>query len=104
MIRATTIVFTFTLLWLGPAAAKDIRHDAEQALLQAQHGEAWRAQDAQLEHRLEALRAAKGKRPNPIHIMWDDQSVGEVGIPELCSPSAGFPRLGGLSSSGPYST
>ena len=65
------------------AAAKDIVHDAEQRILQDQHREAWQQEDAALDEVLAALAARHGKRPNLIHIMWDDTSLGEVGIPEL---------------------
>ena len=52
-------------------------------MLKAQHGEEWAAQDAELDAKLEALRAKFGRSPNIIHIMWDDTPVGEVGIPAL---------------------
>lgn len=59
------------------AQADGLIHDAEQALLEKQHAQRWKAEDAELAGQLGA------KRPNLIHIMWDDQSLGEVGIPEL---------------------
>ena len=66
-----------------PAAAGDIIHDAEYYVLEAQHGEAWAAQDQELQAKLDELRAKYGTPPNIIHIMWDDTALGEVGIPEI---------------------
>jgi len=57
-----------------------IIHDAEQDILQEQFGAQWAAQDKQLQEKLDALYAKYGKRPNIVHIMWDDNSFGEVGI------------------------
>jgi arylsulfatase len=69
----------------GSAFAKDIIHDAEHYLLEAQHGEKWTAEDRELRDKLAALRDKFGTPPNIIHIMWDDTAVGEVGIPEIQS-------------------
>ncbi len=65
------------------ASAKDIVHDAEYYVLEAQHGEKWAKQDKSLDAKLEELRKKHGKPPNIIHIMWDDTPVGEIGIPEI---------------------
>jgi arylsulfatase len=65
------------------AQAQEIIHDAEYYVLEAQHGEKWAAQDAELDTRLKALREKHGTPPNIIHIMWDDTGVGEVGIPQI---------------------
>ena len=67
----------------GSAQAKEIIHDAEYYVLEAQHGEKWAKQDAELQTKLDALQAKHGTRPNIIHIMWDDTPVGEVGIPHI---------------------
>ena len=79
--------------WLAPLAAAvllsaaahgaEIMHDSEHRILEDQHRAAWHAEDAKNAETLEALRAEHGRRPNLIHIMWDDTSLGEVGIPEL---------------------
>ena len=73
------------LLQMTPfaAQAKDIIHDAEHYILEAQHGEKWAAEDKQLDQRLAELHKKFGMPPNIIHIMWDDMAVGEVGIPEI---------------------
>jgi len=74
--------------WLVPVTGQgtintDIIFDAEFDLLEAQHGERWAAEDVEIEARLEALRQKHGKRPNIIHIMWDDMSYGAIGHPML---------------------
>ena len=60
-----------------------IIHDAEQAILQDQFGKEWAKQDKGIAKKLDALEKKFGKKPNIIHIMWDDNSFGEVGIPVL---------------------
>ncbi len=68
----------------GPAFAQGgIVHDAEYYILDAQHGDAWAAEDKGLDARLAALREKFGAPPNIIHLMIDDLAVGEVGIPAL---------------------
>ena len=62
------------------ATQADLIHDAEQDILQEQFGEQWAKQDETLQAKLDALYKKHGKRPNIIHIMWDDNSFGEVGI------------------------
>ena len=69
-----------TALTVGAVNAKDIIHDAEQAIIQEQYGEQWAKQDVGVNKKLDALYKKTGKRPNIIHIMWDDTSFGEVGI------------------------
>ena len=66
-----------------PLQARDIIHDAEHYVLEAQHGEAWADEDTALNGRLEKLLDKFGQPPNIIHIMWDDTALGEVGIPEI---------------------
>jgi len=67
----------------GPASAKDIVHDAEHYILEAQHGEKWAVEDKALDKKLTELRKKFNNPPNIIHIMWDDTALGEVGIPEI---------------------
>jgi arylsulfatase len=67
---------------LGQAGSQ-IVHDAEYYILEAQHGEAWRADDQQLDAKLAAMRRKHGRPPNIIHIMWDDTAFGDVGIPAI---------------------
>ena len=63
--------------------AKPIIHDAQYYVLDAQNGEQWAAEDKDLDARLAALRQKYGRPPNIIHILWDDQPFGAVGIPAL---------------------
>ena len=64
-------------------AAKDIIHDAEYYVLEAQNGEKWSAEDKTIDQKLAALRKKHGRPPNLIHIMWDDTAFGDVGIPAI---------------------
>ena len=72
-----------TFLITAHVQAKDIIHDAEHYVLEAQHGEKWAKEDKTLDKRLAELKKKFGTRPNIIHIMWDDTALGEVGIPEI---------------------
>jgi len=58
-------------------------HDAEHYLLEAQHGQKWMAEDKAIDAKLAELEKKHGRRPNLIHVMWDDTPLGEVGIPEI---------------------
>ena len=68
---------------LGSPAAAQIVHDAEYYIVEAQNGERWSAEDADLDRRLAALREKHGTPPNIVHIMWDDTAFGDVGIPAI---------------------
>ena len=65
------------------APGSGIVHDAEYYILEAQNGERWAAEDTALDARLAELRAKHGTPPNIIHVMWDDTSYGDVGIPAI---------------------
>ncbi|MBW2202425.1 MAG: sulfatase-like hydrolase/transferase [Deltaproteobacteria bacterium] len=67
----------------GPASAKDIVHDAEYYILDAQNGEKWAAEDIGLDKKLAELKKKFGTPPNIIHIMWDDTAFGDIGIPAI---------------------
>ena len=74
----------------GTALAEDagqpphgIIHDAEFQKLWAQKGAEWSAEDKEIDQKLEALHKKHGKRPNIIHIMWDDMKYGAIGHPML---------------------
>jgi arylsulfatase A-like enzyme len=58
-------------------------YESEFQRLWKQHGKEWAAEDKDIEKKLEALRKKHGKRPNIIHIMWDDMKYGAIGHPML---------------------
>ncbi len=66
------------------AWAKDIIHDAEYYIIEAQNGERWDADDKQIDAKLTELRKANGgKPPNIIYILLDDVGFGEIGMDDL---------------------
>lgn len=65
------------------AQEKPIVRGAQYHILDAQNGEQWAAEDKDLDAPLAALRQKYGRPPNIIHLMWDDQPFGSVGIPAL---------------------
>ena len=65
------------------STAAQLVHDAEYYILEAQNGERWAAEDGLLDKKLAELRAKHGTPPNIIHVMWDDTSFGDVGIPAI---------------------
>lgn len=72
------------LLALGTTAAiADVVHDAEYYILEAQNGKVWAVEDGELDKKLAQLRRKYGRPPNLVHLMWDDQPFGAVGIPPL---------------------
>lgn len=80
-----TVVFFATLVLTSTcyASGNPIVHDAEYYILEAQNGEKWKAEDGELDKKLAELRKKHGRPPNIIHIMWDDTSFGDVGIPAI---------------------
>jgi len=83
------ITYCFFLLiccvWVTSACAKEskIVHDAEYYILEAQNGKKWAAEDKELDKKLADLRKKYGQPPNIVHLMWDDTSFGDVGIPAI---------------------
>ncbi len=78
-IKAAIVIFLLGIISVN-AQETHIIHDAEQAILQEQFGDQWATQDEDIDAKLKALEKKFGKKPNIIHIMWDDNSFGEVGI------------------------
>jgi arylsulfatase A-like enzyme len=74
------VLFVFSA---SVAQSAGIVHDAEYYILEAQNGERWKAEDGELDKKLANLRKKHGQPPNIIHIMWDDQSFGDCGIPAI---------------------
>ncbi|MHC4290273.1 MAG: sulfatase-like hydrolase/transferase [Planctomycetota bacterium] len=80
------VVATVIIGFSGAAQAKDIVHDAEYYILEAQHGEKWAAEDNELDKKLAEFRAKNdGRPPNIFYILIDDIGFGDLGIPELNS-------------------
>jgi arylsulfatase len=82
------IVTLLAVLALGPslpapAGAKDVVHDAEYYVLEAQNGDRWAAEDKELDAKLAQLKAKHGSPPNIVYILWDDMTFGAVGFPAL---------------------
>ena len=64
--------------------AKDIVHDAEYTILEAQNGKAWAADDKTIDKKLADIRKKNGgKSPNIVYILLDDVGFGEIGMDEL---------------------
>ena len=68
------------------AQAKDIVHDTEYYVLEAQNSEQWAKDDKVVDNKLAEFRKKNdGKPPNIIYILIDDIGFGDLGIPELNS-------------------
>lgn len=83
---AVTAVVGLSLSCGSPevTASKEIIHDAEYYILEAQHGEKWAADDKSVEEKLAQFRKKNGgKSPNILYVLVDDLSFGEMGIPEM---------------------
>lgn len=84
MKHAILLLLVFAAAMVGGITqAKDIVHDAEYYILDAQNSEKWAAEDKDLDKRLAELKEKYGTPPNIIHIMWDDTPYGDVGIPAI---------------------
>lgn len=81
--------------------AKEIVHDAEYYILEAQNGKVWQVEDSELDNKLAELRKKYDQPPNIIHFMWDDQPFGAVGIPAM-QPMRGYttPNLNKMAAEG----
>jgi arylsulfatase len=66
------------------AETGQIIHDAEYAIIKAQNGKAWAADDKALGKKLAEIRKKNGgKPPNIVYILLDDVGFGEIGMDEL---------------------
>lgn len=66
------------------ASAKEIVHDADYYVLEAQNAEQWVKDDEIVEQKLASFRKSNGgKPPNIFYILVDDIGFGDLGIPEL---------------------
>jgi len=81
-------ITTLSLATLLSAAthAKDIVHDAEYYILEAQNGERWAAEDKSIDEKIAAFRERNGgKPPNIFYILIDDIGFGDLGSETLNS-------------------
>ena len=83
--KPVSIIPLLGLLLLAPfTGADEIIHDAEYAIIEAQNGEAWAADDKALDKKLAEIRKKNGgKPPNIVYILLDDVGFGEIGMDEL---------------------
>ena len=66
------------------AETGQIIHDAEYAIIKAQNGKSWAADDKVLDKKLAEIRKKNGgKPPNIVYILLDDVGFGEIGMDEL---------------------
>ena len=86
-VKSTFCAMALTICCANAAQAagpgNKIVFDAEFVQLRAQHGEEWAAEDKLLRAKLAEMREKYGRPPNIVHIMWDDHSLGEVGIRQM---------------------
>ena len=81
-----SVTLVALMLVTSQASAKDLIHDADYYVLEAQHGEQWAKDDEAVEKKLAAFRKTNGgKSPNILYILVDDIGYGDMGIPELNS-------------------
>jgi len=77
----------FTVIWSLLCSflwGEGIVHDGEYEFLRRQHGEAWDAEDEEVDAVLEGIRAGNGgRRPNILYILIDDVSFGQMGSPKM---------------------
>jgi len=102
ILRASLIAFLSMGLMSQVAFAKDLIHDAEYYVVEAQNGEKWASDDKATAKRLADLRKANGgKPPNIVYILLDDLGYGEIGTPGL-TPSRGYstPNIDALAKQG----
>ena len=102
ILRAILITFLSLGLVSQAAVAKDLIHDAEYYVVEAQNGEKWAADDKATAKRLADIRKANGgKPPNIVYILLDDLGYGEIGTPGL-TPSRGYstPNIDALAKQG----
>jgi len=75
-----TLILLMGIFAMG-VQAKEIIHDAEYYILEAQNGKVWAVEDGKLDEKIDELREKFGRPPNLIHYMWDDQPVMSFGDP-----------------------
>jgi arylsulfatase len=79
------VLLVLALGAIGPAptGAREIVHDAEYYILEAQNAEKWEAEDKEIGKKLADLKQKHSQPPNIVYILWDDSAFGAVGFPGL---------------------
>ena len=86
LMLAVSLIVSITLAVQAQEKTKPphgIVHDSEFQRLWEQKGQQWATEDKEIEQKLDELRQKHGKRPNIIHIIWDDMKYGAIGHPML---------------------
>ena len=84
-LRLASALLAFGGLITAPAHAQNAKvpgglvHEAEFQRLWEQNGDRWAEEDKEIQSKLAELEAKFGKKPNIIHILWDDMRYGAVG-------------------------
>ena len=73
------IVSIVSSILLLPMISFSEQFDAPYLAHEKRHKDAWEKQDNQIDEKLAALEKKFGKKPNIIHILWDDMRYGAVG-------------------------
>ena len=96
-----SMCFALAVLCAQAAWAQGVQHDAEFYVVQKQYEDQWAAEDEELNKRIAEMRERYGAPPNIIHIMWDDNGLGEFGN-ELFNTIRGFdtPNLNNIADEG----
>ena len=79
MAVAATIGFSISCGSPEVNAGNDIIHEAEFQRLWEQNAERWAKEDKEIQAKLAELEKKFDKKPNIIHILWDDMRYGAVG-------------------------
>lgn len=101
---STAIIFIANTLFAQSILAKapTLVHDAEYYILYEQLGDSWAKEDKEIDQKLKALQEKHGRPPNIVHILWDDTSFGDVGIPAINKKKLPFDPMEYLEYELPY--
>lgn len=80
--KLLSLILLLSILRLN-SFSQEIIFDTEYQKLVKQHGEKWAAEDKEIVKKLADLEKKHGKKPNIIHMMWDDSGYGDAGDPIL---------------------
>ena len=83
ILLSLALLLGFSLASIAQTGTGKIVHDAEYYIVYEQNGDRWAVEDKALDKKLAELKKKHGQPPNIVHIMWDDTSFGDVGIPAI---------------------